>query len=316
MVAGPNWNGSPPNGVSKCYQSESEFVRVLVRVQVNGVDDIPAVEEIQNQFVLTPLSAFLGQQAPSPSPLPQFLRPDEDKLKSSDYFQYVNFIMQFVKIHPSEKDLFDKFSRIGIIPGAMFSPGALLGEAVKKAIESEDIVLLKAYVSVKRIERDGWVVSYQPPLFGSREVMQGRYSSRAAAATFGLYGISPEEACYYTCNKDSDKQLLDASKKRYTLTFPKDGTPTVKGFWSVTLYDKERFLVDNAINRYSIGNRTQGLKIATDGSLTINVQSDPPTDPCNWLPAPNGSFFLSMRLYWPECKAEPYIPPPLVGVSE
>ena len=47
------------------------------------------------------------------------------------------------------------------------------------------------------------------------------------------------------------------------------------------------------------------LKLA-DGSLTIYVQADAPTDPdqhANWLPAPKERFVLMMRLYWPKEQA-------------
>ena len=51
-----------------------------------------------------------------------------------------------------------------------------------------------------------------------------------------------------------------------------------------------------------IGNRTEGLKTAPDGSLTITVQKDAPDadKASNWLPAPDGNFRLSMRLYVPK----------------
>ena len=40
-----------------------------------------------------------------------------------------------------------------------------------------------------------------------------------------------------------------------------------------------------------------------DGSLTIFIQKDEPTDPgqkANWLPAPNGPIYMVLRLYWPK----------------
>jgi hypothetical protein len=41
-----------------------------------------------------------------------------------------------------------------------------------------------------------------------------------------------------------------------------------------------------------------------DGSLDIYIQHDPPPGhESNWLPAPSGSFSLSMRLYLPKASA-------------
>ena len=61
-------------------------------------------------------------------------------------------------------------------------------------------------------------------------------------------------------------------------------------------------LVANPINRFSVGTKNKDLKPGPDGSLTIYVQADPPTDPvqrANWLPAPKGDFPLYVRAYWP-----------------
>jgi hypothetical protein len=47
----------------------------------------------------------------------------------------------------------------------------------------------------------------------------------------------------------------------------------------LTDYNEHHFFVANAINRFSVGTKNKDLKAASDGSLTIYVQSDPPTDP-------------------------------------
>jgi hypothetical protein len=72
----------------------------------------------------------------------------------------------------------------------------------------------------------------------------------------------------------------------------------VKAFWSVTMYDKDFFLVDNPINRSAISS-WGGLKKNSDGSTDIYVQSTSPgaDRQANWLPAPAGPFVLMMRLY-------------------
>jgi hypothetical protein len=70
------------------------------------------------------------------------------------------------------------------------------------------------------------------------------------------------------------------------------------------MYDQYHFFVPNAIKRFSIGTKNKDLRTNSDGSLTILVQADAPTDPVqrsNWLPAPqSGDFSLFVRAYWPE----------------
>ena len=86
---------------------------------------------------------------------------------------------------------------------------------------------------------------------------------------------------------------------RYVIHFPKDLTPPVNAFWSLTLYDMDQFFVKNPINRYAIGDRNE-LAYNEDGSLDIYIQHEPPEgQESNWLPAPEGDFNLIMRLYWP-----------------
>lgn len=68
-----------------------------------------------------------------------------------------------------------------------------------------------------------------------------------------------------------------------------------------------RFLVRNPINRYSIGDRTPGLKRDADGGLTIYLQpsSPGPDKEANWLPTPSeGPFMYVIRLYVPGKEAQ------------
>jgi hypothetical protein len=45
---------------------------------------------------------------------------------------------------------------------------------------------------------------------------------------------------------------------RYTITFKE--TPPVKGFWSITLYNRQHFFATNALNRFSLGTKSKGLR--------------------------------------------------------
>ena len=67
------------------------------------------------------------------------------------------------------------------------------------------------------------------------------------------------------------------------------------------VHDPDRFLYANPLNRYSIGDRTQGLEYGKDGSLTIYVSNASPgkDKESNWLPAPAGKYSLVARVYGP-----------------
>ena len=110
---------------------------------------------------------------------------------------------------------------------------------------------------------------------------------------------------------------LDGSK-RYTVTFSE--LPPVKGFWSITLYDQFHFLAPNALNRFSLGTKSEGLRFEPDGSLVIYVQKERPEADkvANWLPAPDGAFSLYIRAYWllPPMQQGRWTPPPVVPVPQ
>ena len=71
--------------------------------------------------------------------------------------------------------------------------------------------------------------------------------------------------------------------------------PPVRFFWSLTMYDlKIRLLVDNPIDRYSIGDRTEGLKYGSDGSLKISVEPDTAPQSASW-PLRIGKLILALQ---------------------
>lgn len=111
------------------------------------------------------------------------------------------------------------------------------------------------------------------------------------------------EAVYPMAWFDSDGNPLDG-RNDYVLRFPPGELPPVDAFWSLTMYSAATMnLVENARQRYAIGDRTQGLQQDADGGLTIVIQHEPPATPAraaNWLPAPSGAFYLCLRAYLPK----------------
>jgi hypothetical protein len=84
--------------------------------------------------------------------------------------------------------------------------------------------------------------------------------------------------------------------------FSKENLPPAKFFWSCTLYTlPDRFLYDNPLNRYSVGDRTRGIEYDNNGGLTIYVGHESPgsNKESNWLPAPAGKYSFVVRVYGP-----------------
>lgn len=116
----------------------------------------------------------------------------------------------------------------------------------------------------------------------------------------------------YTYVDANGKNLTGTNN--YVIHFNKDNVPPVDGFWSISMYNSKKYFVDNPINRYSIGDKTQGLKYNPDGSLDIYIQNESPgkDKESNWLPSPTDVFGLTLRMYIPHeivLKGEYQIPP-------
>ena len=126
------------------------------------------------------------------------------------------------------------------------------------------------------------------------------YFTRTAVAKSNILVNTSVQAKYFYQDLDASGDRLNGAN-RYAITFAKDQTPPVNGFWSLTLYNEHHFFAPNDLKRYSLGTKNTTLKPNPDGSLTLFVQADPPAQRDNWLPAPKGAdFSLFMRAYWPK----------------
>ena len=143
------------------------------------------------------------------------------------------------------------------------------------------------------------------------------YLKRAIVSQLGLGANLPEDAIYPLNLGDQDGRPLDGANK-YTITFDESSVPPVDAFWSITLYDPEGFQVANSLNRFAVSS-WMPFQMNTDGSLTVYVQNESPgeDDEANWLPAPQGPFNLTMRLYAPKSQAltGKWSPPPMMRVQ-
>jgi hypothetical protein len=105
---------------------------------------------------------------------------------------------------------------------------------------------------------------------------------------------------------DNAEQKLDGAT-RYTLRFAPGQLPPVNAFWSLTMYELPSSLLSaNPLDRYLLNSpMLPQFTRDADGGLTLLVQHESPgkDKEANWLPAPSGSFFMVMRLYWPKDEA-------------
>jgi hypothetical protein len=300
-IVGPNWAGTLPAGLQE-FRSPTNTVWILGRTQTNGPADYAAVHAIQAGFKLVPLSQF-GKPYTAPpgveNPNVDVKTPPVDQLKRMTGAQFLSALAALLDANPApaaDAPMLAKLATIGVIPGRAFDP-AKLDPAVAKGLEG---IVPAAIAELQEQGKhfghsvNGWhIPKMNVGAFGTD------YKSRALIAFIAFGANLPEDALYPTSFVDGEGKPLDGAK-RYVLHFDAGLTPPVNAFWSVTMYDPDSFFVENPMHRYAISS-WMPLKFNRDGSLDLYIQHDSPgTDiESNWLPAPDGSFNVTMRMYWP-----------------
>ena len=120
MVVGPNWKGESPPGVKKAFRSTTQFAAVWYRTQLFSPEDMPNVIKVQSGYKAQPLSAYLKQPAPPAPPAINFPKITEELMKTN-FFEYLDFMLQFAPPGPEEEEILSKLARIGVGPGKTFN---------------------------------------------------------------------------------------------------------------------------------------------------------------------------------------------------
>jgi hypothetical protein len=310
VITGPHWKGTIPDSL-KQVKSPTDLVWIIGRIQVNSpADQVGFVSKIQDQFKITLLSNW-GKENAVPvrktttyaTDLPQLKEVRTRQLTAvkavkeipvENFFNYMNELLVKNPGLQDDSAALKSFAAIGIAPGAKFSL-ANFDQQTQDALKDVPAQVYAAFDGTSRKE----IEDFKPKGGAKIGAYKTDYVLRAIVAYKGLGALTPEEATYIGYNDDADKQPLDG-KKKYVIHFDAGKLPPAKAFWSLTLYDKDRYLTDNPIRRYAIGDRN-ALKFNTDGSVDIYVQHDDPGKDKNdnWLPAPADSFNVTLRIYVP-----------------
>jgi hypothetical protein len=302
LVAGPGWSGQKPDDVREVIRSRTPYALVFGRTYVEGPDDVAAVNKLQDQYRVVPLS--LWGKAGSTLPENRDVWAPFDR-KTDPLADWKTIDRAMAENPPAAKDKqpLEMFATVGIGPGLIevldkLDPASKRGLGRASAggwamIEG----MLTSGVSNKII--NGWL--FPPPTLGRQGAVDDDFRGRAVCSIGGIICNDAAEAIYVVAFTDVDGQPL-AGANRYTLSFEKGALPPAKEFWSLTMYDPAHNLVDNPINRYAIRDRTPGIKHESDGSTILYLQSTSPgpDKESNWLPTPKkGAFSMALRTYGP-----------------
>jgi hypothetical protein len=310
LITGPEWSGTVPAGL-KQIKVATQYMVILGRTYADGSPaDYEAVNALQAQYKITPLSSWgksFTYKAPPVNPNPGYSMTDkpQDVINAMDTSTYFNLLAKLMgKAAPPAKEdgpILPRMATIGIEPGKPFDI-TKLDSATQAALKDT------GKIGMQRIEanrgnagrsENGWNVTVGFGVYGTD------YLKRATIAAYGWPANLQEDAVYpYTFVDSTGAKLTGANK--YTLTFPKGQTPPVNGFWSITMYmiDGGWWFVPNPLNKFTVSLRDHPTYNA-DGSLTLYFQADSPgkEKEANWLPAPKGEFIPMLRMYWPKDKS-------------
>jgi DNA sulfur modification protein DndE len=281
--------------------------------------DYDAVHAMQDQYALVPLALF-GKPNPTPErgtvdPNIDMKTPPRDQidqLDAAEFFKRLSLLMKNNPATPQDAPMVTILTRLGIVGDFDMSklpPNVVHG--LSRVPEAAHQKIIGYYAKQKHA--NGWIVSTGSGHYGTD------YLQRALVAYIGVGGNLPADGFYPIARFDGDGKLLNGAN-RYTMHFTKADIPPIhpRGFWSITLYDKEYFLAANSINRYSLSSRDK-FQHNPDGSMDLYIQKESPgaDKQANWLPAPEGEFILMMRLYWPkdEVVDGAWVPPPARRVN-
>ena len=310
LLTGPGWKGAVPAGV-KHIKCATRYMVILGRTFADGTDaDYAAVNALQAQYKIVPLSAYgkaFTYQAPPVNPNPGFSMTDKPQtvilnMDTSAYFNMLATLMGgAAPPQPEDAPMVARMAKIGLVPGKPFDLGKLDAstQAALKDLGKRALARIEANKENLGGMVNGWVLTKGLGVYGTD------YMKRAVVAAFGWPANLEKDAVYPYTEVDSTGRRLTGANK-YTLTFAKGQTPPVNGFWSITMYEIDQgwWFVPNALNRFTVSPRNNP-KPNADGSLTLYFQNESPGKELegNWLPAPKGDFIAMLRMYWPKEQA-------------
>jgi len=295
LLVPSGWDGAVPAGITRVVEAPTPTVCMIQRIYTRDAAEYDLLHALQDGIVVSPLDGWVrGDASFPPVDLAEFeiaaMRTTSDPL---EYFAFVN---RYTELNPPPGDdarLGSLFATVGVGPGSTLPDDegrrAAITAGARDAQSAID-ALLSAPAT-----KGGWRLP---------EASAGRNGPDVllrAAVQLTQMGLLPlDQAAYFFAYVDAAGEPLDGASD-YDLRFAPGELPPCEhlGFWSVTMYDHRSLLAANEIDRYLVRPDTVGLEHDADGGLTIRVARQRPHDvpPGNWLPAPEGSFILALRVY-------------------
>ncbi len=303
MVVGPDWHGDVPAGIAKVFRSSTSTGFIAPRIfQSDTPDDNRAIQPVLRQVLMYPLADYDGtmkvedwRQIRTLPPKKAGGETETQWVFPDKFFDELPQVLADAPPLPGEEA---RYAQMLALIEAIKNNTALKPVLVRAVAEADDELIKPLF----QFRNYGQQLPHHWSTISNEAAFGTDYFTRTAVAKSNILVNSPEETKYFYQDLDAAGARLNGAN-HYTVTFPKDQTPPVNGFWSLTLYNEHHFFVPNDLKRYSLGTKSKTLKANVDGSLTIYVQADAPSEAqqSNWLPGPkDADFSLYIRAYWPK----------------
>jgi hypothetical protein len=287
-IVGPGWRGRAPEGV-ELIRAPTADIWVLARILVDGPEDLATAAAVQRLFTMAPVT--------DAALIPRRIAPTSVN-DARNVLAVVNETLWRSRGADGQVARAQQFRAAGVGAFAEDRWDALSDthHGLWNGVAAKAYGLLKTGQGMRGREVSGWrYPAAHTGDFGDDDMY------RAQIALSGLGALPPAEAMYLSASHDAENRALNGAFA-YRFSLPPGGAP-VDAFWSLSMYETDAegrlFFIDNPIGRYAIGNRTKGLVVAPDGSLTITLSHERPADAASWLPAPRNLFSVNFRVYLP-----------------
>ena len=290
------YNGQPVPGIDQVFQMSGDFGSAFLRVMPQANDPkvfASNMKAIQAVKVET-LSEFQGRPAKPVDPLTFPAYGTDMNVFTGDFLEVMQFVVNHTTFDPADemdRAALAALKQVGVEPGKKYDPTKVT-QLDKARVEK----------SVKQVADEGQA-NRNNYLFDSfRPKGQMQLDAMIAQSVMGPVGQPADQAIYVQIGT-SDGQPTNA-KYDYVVRMTKDQLPPARAFWSMTLYDGDKYLfIPNPQKKYSVGENA-GQKLDVAGGIEIYIAAEqPPGVPSeNWLPINRKDQRLNLRLrvYDPE----------------
>jgi len=301
LLTGPGFSGEVPEGMTQIPVS-TDIGWIIGRTLCYGPDDLDNIYAIQGKMDVRTLALWQsGEEQPKGASQPEndgvpFQRAITMGPKA--FFDTVNELLVRNPAYPEDAEAMKAFSAVGVGPGLTFDPSVLGTDA------AERWVAMLTNLSAELTQSAGkFLVNNGAFRFMGEPISRfGQEYDYRALVAIGGFGANPADVAVYMKAGFDDAGETLSGENSYILHFEPDALPPVEenGFWSITAYGDDDFLIDNPLNRYAINDRSE-IELNGDGSLDILLQADQPEEHAgNWLPTGTAGFHLFMRIYLPQ----------------